>query len=325
MNQKFVNFIFISTVFVMSTASTLYSQTAVKNTESFKQLSIEVVSNFKRGKLKQAEKIAIKVVAMASRLFGETDNRTGMSYKNLGEIQRARKGNKRAAESLRKALDIFQKVPMAGNLVISKTMESLGHSLALRGKKREAESMFLGSLESAESKFGKKSDKLLPSLKSAGYYYLYVKDYERAEGLFIRRYILARNVLGKDSEELKKIRKEVQCLVPRKKGTDFKRFWEKISENSKVKPGKVLNGKALSLPKPNYSPQARNVRASGVIQISVKINKEGKVTEAEAICGGHPYLIEASRESALRAKFEPTTVDGKPVEVTGVIVYSFKP
>ena len=88
--------------------------------------------------------------------------------------------------------------------------------------------------------------------------------------------------------------------------------------------GGVLNSKALSLPKPIYPEGARQYRASGAVNVLVKINHEGKVVEAKAV-SGHESLRQVSEAAALQATFLPTTLSGKKVNVTGVIVYNFVP
>lgn len=88
--------------------------------------------------------------------------------------------------------------------------------------------------------------------------------------------------------------------------------------------GGVLNGKALSLPKPAYPMEARAERAGGAVTVQVTIDEEGNVISANA-ASGHPLLHEASEQAARRAKFSPTLVEGNPVKVTGVIVYNFVP
>jgi TonB family protein len=86
--------------------------------------------------------------------------------------------------------------------------------------------------------------------------------------------------------------------------------------------GGVLNGKALKLPAPPYPAEARGAHASGTVPVMVTIDETGKVIEARAI-SGHPLLIKASEESARRASFAPTMLCGKPVKVTGTIIYNF--
>jgi TonB family protein len=92
----------------------------------------------------------------------------------------------------------------------------------------------------------------------------------------------------------------------------------------KIIQGGVLNGKALNLPKPEYPPKARANRASGSVTVDVLIDERGKIVTAGAVLG-HPYLRDAARDSACRAKFSPTTLSGQPVKVKGQIVYNFVP
>lgn len=84
----------------------------------------------------------------------------------------------------------------------------------------------------------------------------------------------------------------------------------------------VVNGAAVSLPKPSYPPAAKAVNASGVVNIQVLIDEEGNVVSANAV-SGHPLLRAASEQAALGAKFKPTLLQGQPVKVNGVIVYNF--
>ena len=85
----------------------------------------------------------------------------------------------------------------------------------------------------------------------------------------------------------------------------------------------ILNGKALDLPKPEYSADARARRLSGTVVISVVIDETGKVLSAKDICQGPPYLTDASINAARRARFTPTLLNGQPIKVTGVIQYNF--
>jgi len=84
----------------------------------------------------------------------------------------------------------------------------------------------------------------------------------------------------------------------------------------------VLNGKAISLPKPDYPPDARAAGTEGVVVIQVTVDEQGNVAEARAI-SGPKQLQEVSVNAALQAKFSPTLLSGEPVRVTGVIVYNF--
>ena len=86
--------------------------------------------------------------------------------------------------------------------------------------------------------------------------------------------------------------------------------------------GGVLNGKAISLPKPPYPAIARAARASGTVTVQVTIDESGRVISARAV-GGHPLLQQAAVQAAHGARFSPTQLSGQPVKVTGVITYNF--
>ncbi len=86
--------------------------------------------------------------------------------------------------------------------------------------------------------------------------------------------------------------------------------------------GGVLNGKAISLPKPAYPPIARAAHASGTVVVQVLIDENGNVVSAHAV-SGHPLLQAAAVGAAKSARFSPTKLSGQPVKVTGVIQYNF--
>lgn len=86
--------------------------------------------------------------------------------------------------------------------------------------------------------------------------------------------------------------------------------------------GGVLNGKAISLPVPEYPQAAREAGAAGLVTVEITIDEEGNVIEARAI-DGDPLLRGASEAAARQAKFSPTKLQGQPVKVSGVITYNF--
>src|SRR6185369_7229763 len=86
--------------------------------------------------------------------------------------------------------------------------------------------------------------------------------------------------------------------------------------------GGVLNGKAISLPKPAYPPIARAAHASGTVVVQVLIDENGSVVSARAV-SGHPLLQAVAVSAAKQARFSPTKLSGQPVKVTGVIQYNF--
>lgn len=86
--------------------------------------------------------------------------------------------------------------------------------------------------------------------------------------------------------------------------------------------GGVLNGKAITLPLPEYPEIARQAKASGAVTLQVTIDEEGNVVSAESV-SGHPLLRAAAITAAKQAKFSPTKISGQAVKVNGVLVYNF--
>jgi protein TonB len=86
--------------------------------------------------------------------------------------------------------------------------------------------------------------------------------------------------------------------------------------------GGVLNGKAISLPKPDYPDAARRLRASGMVTVEVVIDVNGRVISAKATSGS-PMLRDAAERAAMGARFTPALLSGQPVKVSGQINYNF--
>jgi len=86
--------------------------------------------------------------------------------------------------------------------------------------------------------------------------------------------------------------------------------------------GGVLNGMALALPPPSYPDAARRMRQSGMVQVEVVVDENGKVISARAL-SGPSILRDVAVEAAYRARFSPTKLSGQPVKVTGQINYNF--
>ena len=86
--------------------------------------------------------------------------------------------------------------------------------------------------------------------------------------------------------------------------------------------GGVLNGKAISLPQPEYPAAAKAAGAAGTVVVRITIDEQGNVISAQAV-SGPPTLTQASINAALQAKFAPTLLVGEPVQVIGIITYNF--
>jgi len=95
-----------------------------------------------------------------------------------------------------------------------------------------------------------------------------------------------------------------------------------VDRNPAAVSGGVINGRAVNLVKPAYPAAAKATRVSGAVNVQVLIDETGSVVSAAAV-SGHPLLRAAAEEAARNSKFVPTLIAGRPIKVTGVIVYNF--
>jgi TonB family protein len=84
----------------------------------------------------------------------------------------------------------------------------------------------------------------------------------------------------------------------------------------------LLNGEALSLPKPPYPAIAKQLHIQGAVNVQVVISETGKVISAKAV-SGNAALTAAAQQAALQARFSPTILGEQPVKVSGIITYNF--
>lgn len=82
--------------------------------------------------------------------------------------------------------------------------------------------------------------------------------------------------------------------------------------------GGVLNGMAVSLPRPIYPPIARQMGASGQVRVQVSVDSNGNVVSARAV-SGHPLLRSAAESAARQSKMRADAAN-----TTGQIVYNFR-
>ncbi len=86
--------------------------------------------------------------------------------------------------------------------------------------------------------------------------------------------------------------------------------------------GGRARAKAIDIPQPSYPPIARAARAEGEVSVRITVAEDGRVVSASAV-SGHPLLLQAAVAAAREARFEPTTVNGRPVRVSATLSYRF--
>jgi TonB family protein len=85
----------------------------------------------------------------------------------------------------------------------------------------------------------------------------------------------------------------------------------------------VLLGNALTRVEAAYPPTARMMGAFGTVRVQVTISESGRVIDAKAV-SGHEALRSAAVAAALKWVFKPTTLNGAPIKVQGILNFNFR-
>jgi protein TonB len=78
--------------------------------------------------------------------------------------------------------------------------------------------------------------------------------------------------------------------------------------------GMVSKANLQESPAPDYPPLAKAAGVQGTVKLQIRVGADGRVKEATAI-SGHPLLIQAAKDAAMRYVYKPTMLNGKAAEV----------
>ncbi len=88
--------------------------------------------------------------------------------------------------------------------------------------------------------------------------------------------------------------------------------------------GDVAAPKKISAPQPQYTEIARKARITGVVIVEAIIDKQGNVTNVKILKGLPMGLDQAAADAIKKWKFEPATLNGKPVAVIYNLTVNFQ-
>ena len=86
--------------------------------------------------------------------------------------------------------------------------------------------------------------------------------------------------------------------------------------------GKVMAQKVKTRVAPIYPAQAKNKGIEGTVRLHVVITVTGSVTQVQPVTGD-PVLVRSAMEAVKQWVYEPTIIDGQPVEVDTVIEVNY--
>ncbi len=86
--------------------------------------------------------------------------------------------------------------------------------------------------------------------------------------------------------------------------------------------GNVQSAKLISKPTPIYPPLAKMARIRGTVRLQAVVSRSGTIKDLQVL-SGHPLLVKAALDAVQRWRYQPTLLNGEPVEVITTIEVNF--
>ena len=293
------------------------------------QLSAQVVTFFNTGDYDKALPPAKRALQLREAVLPPDHELVLAALLNLAETETALKKYGEAEKLIERLLRTHEQKVGPEDAGVAIFLDKLGFLAFSQGDFRKSEASYTRALAIREKAFGKDDLEYAKSLFSLAEFYRFTGKSEKAEPLYKQAAILRRKLLGRQHPDYLKTRDRFFCLAyqanDQAKLKDFMLLLgDKPGDGAPdIVEGNVLNGRAISLPKPYYTLEAHRQRLQGTVVVRIMIDESGKVIEAKDMCGGNPLLVKSSLASAREARFTPTLRAGQPVKVGGILTYHF--
>jgi TonB family protein len=327
--MKLLSLLFLATLLFTTSFN---SQQESPELQEATALNDSAVKLFNSGKYDEAMVAAKRALQIRDKLLPRNDPRISSSLNNLGEIYLAKKDYKPAKEVYIRLLQIQEELFGPEDVNLAYTLDRLAPVYFVAGNDRETEFAYKRSLALREKALGPEDVQVAHSVVALAEFYRLSKNLEPALENYSRALKLYAELTGLKSREFERAREGFACLAYEHHKPEL---FDQLTAIQKQLSGSdepagsenmsVLNGRALSLPKPEYPVAAAARRLKGLVVVKVEIDEAGNVTAARDMCQGPPFLSEASLAAARKARFTPPMLDGRAVKMTGVIQYNFTP
>lgn len=328
-------FYFIAVIFICANAN---AQTAPKKQfpvgEKCRSVMNELTDLHKQTVAFYGKKDYDKAYSPAKKMYdiaetncqNEKDKRLAIAL-NVADIQAKRGKKTEAREIFEKNLNLAAEVFGEDNTEYNTYLNSL---ISLSEKDVSDEKFgeyLLKSVTVKKKVLGMSNFETAQEILRTAAFYKRLKDYDRAESLYRDAIAVSDNMpTDENIQKLDILNKYRLYLIERYGETEG---GLKGDEIMKAHPGgylntdnkMIVNGMAIRLISPAYSPTASAIRAKGEVKVEVVIGEDGKVESAKAV-SGNETLRDSCEKAAKASVFLPTYVDGKKVKVNGVIIYN---
>lgn len=86
--------------------------------------------------------------------------------------------------------------------------------------------------------------------------------------------------------------------------------------------GNVQLARIVNQPRPVYPPLAKQARIQGTVRFTAIIGTDGRIQNLQLV-SGHPLLVPSAQEAVKQWRYQPTLLNGEPVEVITQIDVNF--
>jgi len=290
---------------------------------------LTVVKLYQDGKYDEALPLAKRALELRERALGPDHEMVQGALLNLAEIYTVTTKYGEAQKLVERLLRTYEKTVGPEDAGTAIFLDKLAFLNYVQGDLGKSEAAYKRALAIREKVFGQNHGEFATSLYMLAEFYRFTGKLEKAQPLYERSTILRGKLLGREHPDYLKAKERYFCVAletgQERKIKDIEKILgDTLGTKARgVTEDAILNGRAISLPKPSYSDEARRYRAHGRVVIKVTIDELGNVIDASDMCGSNPLLVKPSLQSARAARFTPTKLSGQPVKVTGVITYNF--
>lgn len=294
-------------------------------------LTESVVTLFNERKFDEALPLAKRALEIRERLLAPGDPQISNSLSYLADIHIARRNYGDARKFLLRVIENQEKRLGPQDIGLAATLDRVALLHRRVDDSSKAEEAYKRAVTLKEKAFGTDSVEVARSLAGLAEVYRDRKDFKLAAPVYDRALSIYGRHVGIKSVEFESTSESYACLGYETNkpavAQNINQIWNQymLPDDLQEAPAlRVLNGKALSMPKPEYPEPVRGGRRlEGTVIVKVMIDETGRVIEAHDMCHGQAYLSEASVYAARLARFSPTKISGMPIRVTGVIQYRF--
>jgi TonB family protein len=233
-----------------------------------------------------------------------------------------------ALKNVKRALEIRERLLPRTDPRVSESLIQAGNLYLVTRDYENARKIFERLLSIQEERFGPEHIQVADTLYSVGQSYRLLRKHELALSAYKRSLMIYGRDSGAKTPAFERASIGMRCLDLETRNLDVHKELEAIQKQF-ASPGDappslaILNGKALSMPRPEYPMGVLGPRASGTIFVFVEVDEQGNVSSVKDVCQGPPDLTAATMKAVRKARFSPTIVAGQPVKVTGFVQYNF--